>query len=241
LIRAVRILSEEENILQVILEKESWEEILYHIVSLEQLDPWDIDLVKLTEGFLKFIRAARELDFRIPAKIVFVAAILLKLKSDYLSIFEERTAMDEAAEKQKEMIDLGVDPSLIQLGLPMKRIPKRQVTVDELVTALRKALVVREKKVERHRLWRRRIQLEVPAEEDITKRIERMMTEIDTALAKAKKDSVKFKDLVDWNRESVVRHFIPLLHLEQNNRIRTDQEEFFKDIYISRQTETETK
>jgi len=227
-------LSEEENILKLILEKESWEEIIYHIVSLEQLDPWDVDLVKLTSSFLKFINSVQELDFRIPAKIVFIAAVLLRLKSDYLSMFEEQTAMEEAVEKQKEMVDLGVDPNLIKLGLPMKRIPKRQVTIDELVTALRKALTVREKKVVRHRLWKQRVQLELPTEEDITERIEKMMLDIEAALAKSKKDSVKFKDLVEWNREKVVERFIPLLHLEQSMKVRTDQEEFFKEIYIQR-------
>jgi chromatin segregation and condensation protein Rec8/ScpA/Scc1 (kleisin family) len=226
--------TEEENILKVILEKESWEEILYNIVSLEQLNPWDVDLVKLTGGFLKFIREAQELDFRIPAKIVFIVAVLLRLKSDNLSIFEEQGAMEEAVEKQKEMIELGVDPNLIQLGLPMKRMPKRQVTIDELVTALRKALDVREKKVERHRLWKERLNFEMPAEEDITKRIENVMSEIETALQKSKKGIVNFKDLVEWNRESVVQHFVPLLHLEQDRKIDTHQEELFKEILISK-------
>lgn len=229
----VRILSEEENILRVILEKESWEEVLYHIVSLEELDPWDVDLVKLTSGFLKFIRSARELDFRIPAKIVFIAAVLLRLKSDYLSLFEEETVMEEVVEKQKE--ELGVDPNLIKLGIPMKRIPKRQVTIDELVTALRKALAVRERKVERRRLWKQRLQFELPIEEDITERIEKVMAEIDKALKASKKEVIKFKEIVEeWNRESIVQHFVPLLHLEQDRKIRTEQEEFFRPIYISK-------
>jgi chromatin segregation and condensation protein Rec8/ScpA/Scc1 (kleisin family) len=116
----------------------------------------------------------------------------------------------------------------------MKRIPKRQVTIDELVTALKKALNVREKKEERHRLWKEHFDLQLPTEEDITERIDSLMAEINTALEKSKKDSVKFQDIVNWNRESIVHHFVPLLHLEQNQKIRTDQEEFFKEIYISK-------
>ena len=227
-------MTDEDNILKVILEKESWEEILYNIVSLEQLNPWDVDLVKLTSGFLKFIKDAKDLDFRIPAKIVFIAAVLLRLKSDNLSIFEEQNVMEEAVEKQKEMISLGVDPNLIQLGLPMKRMPKRQVTIDELVTALRKALDVREKKVERHRLWKEKVEFRLQNEEDITKRIESVMAEIETAINKSKKGMVNFKDIVQWNRDSVVKHFVPLLHLEQDRKISTFQEEFFKEIVISK-------
>ena len=57
----------------MIVEKESWEEIIYYIVNVQNIDPWNVDLVKLTDNFLKFIKAAKDLDFRIPAKIVFIA------------------------------------------------------------------------------------------------------------------------------------------------------------------------
>lgn len=230
-------MTEEENILQLIIEKESWEEILYYIVSLEQLDPWDVDLVKLTRGFLRFIRTAEDLDFRVPARIVFVTAILLRLKSDYLSIFEEPSAMEEVVEQQKPFFDLGIDPSLVQLGVPMKRIPKRQVTLDELIGALKKALTLRERKEVRRRRWRDRIRLELPAEEDITKKIGKIMNKIEHALKKTDVARVGFRDIVkNWNREQIVEHFVPLLHLEQDQKVRTDQEEFFKEIYISKQT-----
>ena len=93
--------SEEENILKTIIEKESWEDVIYYIVSLEQLNPWDVNLVKLTGSFIKFIKNAGDLDFRIPAKIVFIAAVLLRLKADYLSIFEEEETIEEAAKQQQ--------------------------------------------------------------------------------------------------------------------------------------------
>jgi chromatin segregation and condensation protein Rec8/ScpA/Scc1 (kleisin family) len=229
---------EEENLLKMVLEKESWEEIIYQIVSLEQIDPWDVDLVKLTEGFLRFIRSAEHLDFRIPAKIVFVAAILLRLKSDYLSIFEEQSAVEEVLEKEKPLVDLGIDPNMVKLGLPMKRIPKRQVTLDELIVSLKKALTVRERKVERKHRIRARLRAELRAEEDITKRIEKIMADIEHRIQATGKGRLKFRDLVvKWERSEVVDHFIPILHLEKNQKISTEQEEFFKEILISKQTE----
>jgi len=225
-------MTEEENILQMIIEKESWEEVIYNIVSLENLNPWDIDLIKLTESFLGYINKMKELDFRIPAKIVFVAAILLRLKADYLSIFEEET-IEEAA-KEKPFVDLGIDPDLIQLGLPMRRIPKRQVTLTELVVALKKALVVKERRTERDMKWRNRIRVEIK-EEDITKRINELMQEIDNLMIQLKGGKLKFKDIVgQWNREQIVNHFIPLLHLEQNRKVVTEQEDYFKEIYIEK-------
>src|SRR3989344_644364 len=148
-------MTEEENILKMIIEKESWEEIIYYIVNVENLDPWNVDLVKLTDRFLNFINNVKELDFRIPAKIVFVVAVLLRLKADNLSIFvEKESAVEEVLREQRPFEQLGIDPNLVKLGYPMKRIPKRQVTLDELMTALRKALVVQEKKEIRRKLWR---------------------------------------------------------------------------------------
>ena len=75
----------EESLLEMILKEESWEELIYNIVSYEGLDPWDVDIIKLADSFLKYIEGMKTLDFRIPAKVVLVAAILLKLKSDILS------------------------------------------------------------------------------------------------------------------------------------------------------------
>jgi len=61
------------------------------------------------------------------------------------------------------------------------------------------------------------------------------MKEIDEQMKKSKQEKLKFKQIVkDWNREQIVEHFVPLLHLEQNQKIRTEQEDFFKDIWISK-------
>ncbi|MFH8086539.1 MAG: segregation/condensation protein A [Candidatus Aenigmatarchaeota archaeon] len=228
-------MNQEENILDLILKKESWEEVIYHIVSIENLNPWDIDLVKLAESFLKYIQKIQELDFRIPAKIVFVAAVLLRLKADYLSLFEEEETVEEIA-KAQPFVDLGIDPNLVQLGLPMKRIPKRQVTLEELINALRKALAVRERKIQRRIMWRARIQAQI-SEEDITKKINHVMNEIEELMQKLKANRIKFSQIVeDWNRDQIIDHFVPLLHLEQNEKVVTEQEDFFKDIFITKKS-----
>jgi len=224
-------MSEEENILKLIMEKENWEEILYQIVSIEQLDAWNIDLIKLTDRFIEYINKLEQLDFRIPARIVFVATVLLRLKADYLSIFEEEETIETIA-KEQQFVDLGIDPNLVQLGLPMRRMPKRQISLDELIVALRKAMVVRERKAERRRIWRAQLEAEI-SEEDITKRIEKMLVEIDDIMKKANKDKVSFSEIVKkWKRDKIIEKFVPLLHLENDRKISTEQEDYFKEIYI---------
>lgn len=226
---------ETQNILRTILEKESWEDVIYYIVSVENIDPWNVDLVRLSGSFLRFVRRARELDFRIPAKIVFVSAILLKLKADYLSIFEEETAADEMLREARPFEELGIDPNLAQLGYPMKRIPKRQVTLEELMTALKAATKVKERRDVRRRLWRERAQENIDVGEGIEQRIERIMGSIDDMLARADTEKIGFRELVkDWRRARIVEHFVPVLHLEQERKIETEQQDFFKEIFVKK-------
>ena len=228
--------SQEEDILKTIIEKESWEDVIYYIVSLEQLNPWDVNLVKLTESFIKFIKNVGDLDFRIPAKVVFVAAILLRLKADFLSIFEEEEeSVEEMLKEDKPFAELGIDPNLIQLGYPMRRAPKRQVTLEELIIALRKALAVRERKEERVKVAKRQLEVVDVAEEDITIKTEKMLKEIDDLMQKLHKDKVEFSEIVkDWKKDKIVEKFVPLLHLENDGKVVGEQEDFFKEILISK-------
>ncbi len=226
-------MSEEESILKLILEKESWEEILYYIINLEKLDPWNVDLVKLSEGFINFIKNAQNLDFRIPAKIIFVAVVLLKLKSEYLSILEEDVS--ETLNEKKPFEELGIDPNLVRLSYAVRRVPKRQITINELLAALRKALSVHEKKEIRRKIAVQQIRAELLMEEDIVVKIERVMKKIDEMLNMLGADKIEFKRILNnWTREEIVDHFIPLLHLEQDEKIKTDQPELFKEIWISK-------
>ncbi len=227
---------ETQNILKTILEKESWEDVIYYIVSVENIDPWNVDLVKLSEGFLRFVRSVKELDFRIPAKIVFVSAILLKLKADYLSIFEEEeSAAEQMLKESKPFEELGIDPNLVQLGYPMKRIPKRQVTLEELMTALKAATKVKERRDIRRRLWKERVEENIDVGEGIEQRIERIMGSIENLLAKAESEKVAFKEIVkEWKRDKIVEHFVPVLHLEQDQKIETEQQDFFKEIFVKK-------
>ena len=228
--------SDEENILKTIIEKESWEDVIYYIVSLEQLNPWDVNLVKLTESFIKFIKNVEGLDFRIPAKVVFVAAILLRLKADYLSIFEEEEeSVEEMLKEDKPFAELGIDPNLVQLGYPVRRSPKRQVTLEELIVALRKALAVRERKEERVKVARRQLDVINVTEEDMTIKTEKMLKEIDELMQKLHKDKIEFSQIVkEWKKDKVIEKFVPLLHLESDGKVVGEQEDFFKEILISK-------
>ncbi|MCX8178455.1 MAG: segregation/condensation protein A [Candidatus Aenigmarchaeota archaeon] len=229
----------EQDLLKSVIETEAWEDVIYNIVSLEGLDPWDIDIVKLADSFLEYIKNIKSLDFRIPAKIVFVAAILLKLKTDTLfpKEKEEKPYIPEITEDEFKEIKERLDQ--IKLSPPIERMPTRTVTLDELVDALRKAMRVKERKeYRRHALGRKVVNNIDFSEEDIEIRINKLLGEIDSLIKMMKKDKIEFSKIVEkWNREEIIKHFLPLLYLANRGEVVTEQEDFFKEILISRKRE----
>jgi chromatin segregation and condensation protein Rec8/ScpA/Scc1 (kleisin family) len=68
------------------------------------------------------------------------------------------------------------------------------------------------------------------------------MKEIDGLMDKLKQDKLEFSKIVEkWNKDQIVDHFIPLLHLEQNKKVKTEQEDFFKEIWITRKNISDWK
>jgi len=228
---------EEQSLLEMILKEESWEELIYNIVSYEGLDPWDIDIIKLTDSFLKYIEGMKTLDFRIPAKVVLVAAILLKLKSDILSPLKvEGTEYYPVSMKMlDEYEQIKLELENMELKPPMERRVKRKVTIDELIDALRKAMKVKQKKERIRRKLGKRIRAEIGEEEDIELRIKNLMSDIDLLLSKLKADKVMFSKIVTkWERDEIVRYLMPLLHLSSRGKVAAEQKEFFKEIFIKK-------
>jgi len=221
------------NLLKLIIEKQSWEDIIYHIVSYENLDPWDIDIVKLADSFMRYIRKLKMLDFRIPAKVILVAAILLKLKSDTLSPFKSEEVEYANEIPFNEYEELREKLSQIKLSPSIQRRVKRKVTLEELVDALKKAMKVKKKKERLRKLLDKRIAEEITIEEDIESRIKKLLSKIDSLIAKLKSKKVGFRKLVDrWEREEIVRNFVPLLHLSSRGVVETEQKKLFDEIWI---------
>jgi len=228
---------EEQNLLEMIIKEESWEELIYNIVSYEGMNPWDIDIVKLTDSFIKYIESLKFLDFRIPAKVVLVAAILLKLKSNILSPLkvEESEFFPSGKEISPEFLQIKQELEKLELKPPIERYVKRKVTLDELVDALKRAMKVEHKKQRVKRALGRRIRREIGDEVDIEIRIKELMSSIDGLLLKLKSSKVPFSKIVDkWERDEIVKHLMPLLYLSSRGRVNTNQEEFFKEIFISK-------
>ncbi|MBI5227028.1 segregation/condensation protein A [Candidatus Micrarchaeota archaeon] len=118
--------------------KPVWKEILLDLISKNSIDPWNIDLVDLSDAFIKKIREMEKMDFVVPANIILAAAILLKYKSNYLKFLSYQTELPEFAPES----DTGafVAEEMPVLTLSSRIPPKRQITLPELLTEMERII-----------------------------------------------------------------------------------------------------
>ena len=64
--------------------KLSWQAIIYDLINTEQLNPWDMDLVLLTDRFLDKVKQLEEANFFVSSKVLLAASLLLRIKSEIL-------------------------------------------------------------------------------------------------------------------------------------------------------------
>ncbi|MCS7131628.1 MAG: segregation/condensation protein A, partial [Hadesarchaea archaeon] len=110
-------------------------QILLELVQAHKLDPWDVDIEKLTDVFLRRMRELHELDIRVSARALLSASILLRIKSDRM------LNGDGHGQVVEEEIEEVLDIDLPELGpvLMIQRAP-HMITLADLLSGLREAL-----------------------------------------------------------------------------------------------------
>ncbi len=224
--------SDSEDIIKFIA-TDDWENVLFALAK--DMDPWDVDLLRLSERFTSFIQTLQKRDLRAPSRIILAAAIIYRLKSETLREPEEEpVSLEDVDTEVGEEIESGEPLSLPAIEVPLKREPRRRVTIKELVNALGKAM-----KVQNRRAARRIFNIELKGE-DITKKIEEVYESIATFIEKAKDGVITFSNLFSAPKEKStspeekIRNFSSLLHLSNQERITCSQPTLFGEIYISK-------
>lgn len=230
----------DKQLIQLMVNEPSWEDVIVKIVAEEGMDPWKIDLIRLADAFTDYLARMERTDLRVPARFILIAAILLRMKSDIL-IEKKRKLFLPESEKPLSPI-LQALAKVPPLEPPIKRMPLATVSVEELLTALKKAFEVKERRIERRARVRRRVREAVPpAEEDISERIDRLLSHIEDIM-KDIEGSVEFSKLLSrWEREDIVKTLVPMLHLSQEGKIIYEQPELFKEIYVKLRKEEENE
>jgi segregation and condensation protein A len=219
-------------------EKLSWQAIIYDLINTEQLDPWDLDISFLSNKYLEKIKELEEHNFFVSSKVLLAAALLLRIKSEIL-LHQDIPRLDDILFGKKEekryiqeRIELDDDiPGLV----PRTPLPRyRKVTLEELMSALGNAI-----KTETRRI--RKVVIEKQAEMEtsfsLPKRRFNLKDKIGEVHDKLKEifatqdKKLAFSKLLE-DDEDKVAIFVPLLHLDTQEKIWLEQDAPFKEIWI---------
>lgn len=211
-----------------IVRKPSWKQLLCELVVSEKLDPWDIDITRVADGFFKMVKSMEKTDFHIPANIILACAILLKYKSNALRVFEEPA---EAFEEPEPLVfeDEGEIPALrIKARIP----PKAHISLDELIGEMEKAMKYDDVEMAPRVRAKHRETVEITLPDyDIEKEMKDLYSRMEN-----KADSeglVLFSSLVSKSTPvETVLTLAPLLHLAQEKAVGLKQDAMWGEIFI---------
>ena len=221
----------ESDIMQMIISDQSWEQIIGEIITAEALDPWDLDICKLSDSFAAHIGRLDTMDFKVPAKYVIISAVMLRMKSDDLQLLDFGREPEMEID-WPEIVGSGIERvNVSPLILPPRRFAHRKIVVEELISALRRVLATQERRDVRSQI---RPQLEL-SDFDIEDRINNLYGRINTLMGQMNGGELRFSDVVPkWERGHIIETFLPLMHLDNSGKVLCRQDEFFKDIFIGK-------
>lgn len=205
-----------------------WEDVLLRLTH--DMDPWDVDLIELNRRFTSYIQEMQRLDLRVPAKILLTAAIIYRMKAETLNVQEMIEQVEEEIAAKAPHPLKGV--KLPEIQLPLKREPRRKVTIFELISALDKAMVIKDKR-EARRVFNIDLHGLVDGR-DISDHIDDLYEKILNILEAARKEVITFSQLLKpaANRDEKLVSFYSLLHLVHQERVACWQERLFEEIFI---------
>jgi len=228
-------------------------EILVGLAERGEIDPWNINIIEVTDRFLSELKRRQQLNLQVSGRTLFYASTLLRMKSEQLEVVEESGDEGEDGDLFGEEFGAGTDEEIdfggrlgpierleheIQRRLDRKNMRKSPITLFELITEL--------KNIEKEDRRRRRmadghadladslinaddvvsIAHEEGFQESSLTRLAEYLEglEIDEEMTLA-----ELCEKMEWGIPEV---YIPLLFLALDGRCSLRQEEFFGDIFV---------
>jgi segregation and condensation protein A len=231
----------QEQIQDLLFNRElGWQEIIYDLINTEQLDPWDIDIIILTNKYLEKIKEFEETDFFVSSKVLLAASLLLRIKSEILlnqyvkSIDEILFGKKEQIRIPLERIELDEDiPDLISRS-PLPRLKK--VTLKELMESLNKAIITENRRIKKEIVSKntlRESSFSLPKRKfSIKDKITEIYRNLNDLFKERTEKKIPYSEFIKENREEKVISFLPLLYLEQDKKVWLDQKIPFDEVHI---------
>lgn len=238
-------------------------EILVHMAETGEIDPKSIDIIDVTDRFLRAIAAAPKENLRLSGRILFHASVLLRMKAEALLVIvsdDDSFALDDFVEFDENgsplIYDSRAQPVARQLTLQdleraivrrvhSKQVRQRRVTLEQLIEALREAERVESIKIQKRHEPRIDLEgqheindmgdiLDLAHDADIEDVIQRVEDILAETLSST--DLITLIELIKLlgGYGDWVDAFLAVLFLSNAGRITLEQEKFYGPLYIVR-------
>ena len=231
-------------------------EILVDMAKQGDINPWDVDLEKVTSKYLQFVSSTEGDNLKEAGRAIFYASVLLRMKSDFL-LEESNDALnigvhrelDDAALLEDELNSAEVKQITfndLESAIRRKYISKakrfRKLTLKDLITALQDAKEEEETRI--YRKQQRLLDLEeysiiapdvegdilnLTHAENLEDAIDRLRILLPEYLVNG--SGMEFTDIVkmlgNWSNA-----FLATIFLAHEREVELEQEEYYGDLWI---------
>lgn len=214
-------------------------EILVELAKSGKIDPWNIDIVHVTDTFLNKIEELRQMDLRISGRTLLYSCVLLRMKST--GWFQEEEEIPEEYEEDFESAEEDFDINEFNMPLlPVRRSARRPVTLKELIEELKKAEkdVVKRKEHLRAESGRRYIEVELTTEDVMNIAHDEAILKRTGTLLELLKEFFKTRafvtldDIFALDGADKIMDYITLLFLSAMKEVILYQKEIYGTLYI---------
>lgn len=227
-------------------------EILVQLAEKGEIDPWDINIIDVTDKYLQALDKSPRQNLVNAGRAIFFASVLLRLKSEILlNISNETLLASEQSENFFPEDELLLEEDKIHLDLSKlggylvrsslgKQQRKRKITLDDLIIALKQAEEEEEKRILQSKLRREQVYkivalpipddlLEIVQEQDIDEVVKKIEAIIQEYLTDEKPITLTF--LAEILNDKV-KPFLALLFLTYMQKVVLEQKEFYGEVFI---------
>jgi chromatin segregation and condensation protein Rec8/ScpA/Scc1 (kleisin family) len=198
-----------------------------------------VDIVKLSDEFTRSVHEIQKLDLGMHANVILAAAILLKYKSEYLKYFTAPPVTPLPPEVDATALDVTEIP---QLSLVARIPPRRQITVDELMSEMEKVIKYESAEIKHYKQGAITDYVDLTIKtEDIEKKKDETLARIRESIDEETGFATFSGILKSRNSLEIVYTLLSVLHLTQNRVIDIYQEKLFGEILISLMEESNKK
>ncbi len=227
-------------------------EILVQMAKAGKIDPWNIDIIDVTDKYLSHLFEIKAQNLRATSKTLLFASILLRLKSNVLEgndILDYEQPEDEYEIPDDEIIDNYEPPKnnvisfneVLQRRTSVKINRNRTVTLKDLIRQLefyeklekKQSLKQLQERAKRHVQSYANLTTEdivnLAHDEIIENSVKALQAKLEKIFNKS--DKVELNELVSIGM-SKISAYIAILYLTADGKCDIEQEEFYSDLYV---------